>query len=104
MLELALSDLEVLVVGNDISVNTKIRNWVVDVVSTVLLFVLVLGASGGVANWIRFQVDISGRLHSNFFTERGLSVLLIMEGNFDVVVHAEVWNRIVNWMWLRSWF
>jgi len=40
------SDWKVLVVGNDIGIFTKINNWVIFVVTIILLWVLVLVASG----------------------------------------------------------
>jgi len=99
-----LSNGKILVRSNDVSIDTKVNNWVILVITWVLLLVLVLVASAGVADWVRFKMNISSVLKSYCLTEGLLGVVLIMEGNFNVVVLTEVRNGIVNWMWLSLWF
>ena len=47
------------VIVDNVSVNTKVWHWVVDLVSQWLLFVLVLGAASGGANWIGLNVGLN---------------------------------------------
>jgi len=53
MLEHTFGNGEVLVGTNDISIDTKINNWVVLVITWVLLLVLILVAAAGVTDWVR---------------------------------------------------
>ena len=59
----AFSELKRSVIVDDISVNTEVWNWVVDLVTERLLLVLVLSATGGRADWVRVNIDISGKLY-----------------------------------------
>jgi len=63
MTESTLRDFEGVVGLKDFVINSEVWDWVVDVVATCLLLVLVLGATGGGADWVGLKVQINSRLN-----------------------------------------
>ena len=53
VLEHTFGDGEVLVSTDDVFIDTKINNWVIFIITWILLLVLILVATTGVADWVR---------------------------------------------------
>ena len=97
---LGLSNSEISEVINDVSVNTEVWNSVVDLVTEWLLLVLVLGAAGGRADWVRLEVNIGFGLDvRHLVSEALLSGIGVSETVLDVLVNSEVWHVVVS-RWL----
>jgi len=82
VLEHTLSNGEIFVSSEDVSVDTEVWNWVILVVTGFLLLVLILVASGRIANWIRTELNFC-KIPFSFFgfltlqvLKRGLHVLI----------------------------
>jgi len=97
---LGFGNFEISEVINDVSVNTEVWNSVVDLVTEWLLLVLVLGAAGGRADWVRLEVNIGFGLDvRHLVSEALLSGIGVSETVLDVLVNSEVWHVVVS-RWL----
>ena len=89
----ALGELEGSVVVEDVRVNTEVWHWVVDLVTEWLLLMLILGAAGRRANWIRFNIGIELNCKSPVVTEVLLSVGKVLVGGDNVAI--ELWSEVI---------
>jgi hypothetical protein len=96
----ALGKLKRGVVIDDVSVNTEVWHWVVDLVTEWLLFVLVLGAASRGADWIRFNIGIELNCKGPVVTEVRLSIGEVLVGGDDVAIklRSEVVIDILSWV------
>ena len=104
---------EIFVSTNDVFVNTKINNWIVLIIAWILLLVLVLVASAGVADWVRSETAINTGLNSSIVVARviggGLFSVILAPGKSEfslslgdvtlsgenLVIKTELWNEII---------
>jgi hypothetical protein len=81
-------DWKVFVVVDDVSINSEVNNWVVLVVTWILLWVLVLVAAGGGADWVGLNIKLKvlGEVNStNELTGRIIGILSIMIKSIELV-------------------
>ena len=90
------SNWEVLVVSSDVLiVFTPVGNWIINIIASILLWVLVLVASGRRANWVGFQLNKPVFLWEIPGTVNLDSIFHVFEGVGDISIHSEVWYEIV---------
>ena len=108
----------------NIMIISEVWNWVINWISKLGFFVLVLITACRGANWIRLKINISVKLEKPifviiiiswnspdtililFWTPFGSkSFLLILDvflGCQDIVINTKVWNKIIHWGTLWS--
>lgn len=120
------SDVEVREMIRNISVLSKIDNWVVNIIATILLWVLILVTSGGGADWIRISANISIKLNLSIVvagvvsgtwntpntvitllcnplvSKQRLLISNMSLGINHIPIKSEIWNEIICWMTLRG--
>jgi len=83
-----LDNFKIFVVALDVSIDSEVWYWVINVVSSVLFLVLILVTTGGRADWVRSHADVLFRLNEVGIP---LSVFLlhvfgVLHGSFNIVV------------------
>ena len=90
----------------DIVVSTKVWNGVVDLIAQVLLLVLVLGASGGRADWVGLQfgidlqvgVELDGESPVMVEVGLGISEVLVRRNDITIELWSEVVVNVLGWV------
>jgi len=112
MFDLLFSDIETIGSTNYVIILTKIRDKVISWDhSGVSFWVIVLNTSSSGANWIRIEINtlikLLIKLKSTCVDVDCPIMVKILRGKgfignrgHDFVIHAEVWDEIVSWMWL----
>jgi len=76
-------NLKRVVIINDVVVDTEVWNWIVDVISSWLLLVLVLGATSGGADWVRVDIRFNLEVVDHPLVAEGVLSISEMLGGGD---------------------
>jgi len=79
---------------NDVVVDAKVWHWVVDFVTKVFVLVEVLGAAGGVADWIGLEHHLVGELNILFVKFLIVVVVIFAKLNSKIVLWREIPNTM----------
>jgi len=125
VLEKILGVRKTLLAGGDLWVLSKVWNEVVDVITELRLFMLVLGASSRRADGIGFQMDVRIKLKGGVigirvvvssFGNKEYSIIVLhwspftvdrlLFGNvtlsiLDVLINSKVWHEVISWWSFR---
>jgi hypothetical protein len=88
----------------DIMVNTEISDWVINWIWVLLLWVLVLVASSGRADWVGLGLKLdSGVINGELVVQSSLGILEVGDGSDDIAV--KIWLVIIQGLlsWVNWW-